>query len=256
MLWSKLPWFRFFTQRHDVTPPQLEELMRVINYRFHDQSLLIQALKHRSYLVHTGEDRLKSNERLELLGDSVLGLVVTEHLYAVYPDEEEGVLTNYKSLLVNRVNLSRVAREFDLGKYMLLNDSEERAGGRSRDSILSDAVEAVIGAMYLDGGLEPVRKVIQKHISTGLSALLSETQLQNFKSLLLEHCQRENKTGPVYMVENEEGPDHNKVFTVGVFINGVKSGSGIGSSKKVAEQRAAEEALNHLRQDSERGKSS
>jgi ribonuclease III len=254
MLWSKIPLFKLFAPRQAVNPSQLEELMRLINYRFHDQSLLIQALKHRSYLVQTGEDRLQSNERLELLGDAVLGLVITENLYADFPEEEEGVLTNYKSLLVNRVNLSRVGHEFDLGKYLLLNDSEERAGGRSRDSILSDAVEAVIGAMYLDGGLEPARKMIHKHIATGLSALLNETQLQNFKSLLLEYCQRESKTGPVYMVENEEGPDHNKVFTVAVFINGTKCGSGTGSSKKVAEQHAAEEALEYLRQKEERGK--
>jgi ribonuclease-3 len=246
MHWLKGPWFKLFSPRKAVKPPQLEELMRLINYRFHDQALLIQALKHRSYLVHTGEDRLQSNERLELLGDAVLGLVVTETLYADFPDEEEGVLTNYKSLLVNRVNLSRVAHEFTLGRFLLLNDSEERAGGRSRDSILSDAVEAVIGAMYLDGGLEPARKMIQKHIVTGLSSLLEGTQYKNFKSLLLEYCQRESKTGPLYMVEHEEGPDHNKIFTVGVFINGSKHGSGTGSSKKVAEQRAAEEALKLL----------
>jgi ribonuclease III len=245
---------KLLSKRRELKPPPLEDLMMRINYRFHDQSLLIHALKHRSYLVHTGEDRLQSNERLELLGDSVLGLVVTEKLYSDFPDEEEGVLTNYKSLLVNRVNLSRVAREFELGKFLLLNDSEERAGGRQRDSILSDAVEAVIGAMYLDGGLEPARKMVHKHIVTGLSTLLVETQYQNYKSLLLEHCQRESKLGPAYMVEHEEGPDHNKTFTVGVFINGVKCGSGAGSSKKVAEQRAAEEAYNKLQPKAERGK--
>lgn len=247
MFGLKFPFFKIFSRRREFKPPPLEDLMLRINYRFHDQALLIHALKHRSYLVHTGEDRLQSNERLELLGDSVLGLVVTEKLYADFPDEEEGVLTNYKSMLVNRVNLSRVAREFDLGKFLLLNDSEERAGGRQRDSILSDAVEAVIGAMYLDGGLEPARKMIHKHIITGLAMLLVETQYQNYKSLLLEHCQRENKLGPAYMVEHEEGPDHNKIFTVGVFINGLKFGSGTGSSKKLAEQRAAEEAYNKLR---------
>ncbi|HNW59394.1 MAG TPA: ribonuclease III [bacterium] len=253
MQWLKDSLFRLFAPRQKARPPQLEELMVLINYRFHDQSLLIQSLKHRSYLAQTGEDRLKSNERLELLGDAVLGLVVTEILYADFPDEEEGVLTNYKSLLVNRVNLGRVAHEFDLGRFILLNDSEERAGGRSRDSILADAVEAVIGAMYLDGGLEPTRKLILKHIVTGLSALLEETQYKNFKSLLLEYCQRESKTGPIYMVENEEGPDHNKTFTVGVFINGSKFGSGVGSSKKAAEQHAAEEAFNLLQQKREKG---
>ncbi len=247
MDWSKLFFLKFLNPQRTSLTSQLEDLMLRINYRFHDLSLLTQALKHRSYLVLTGEERLQSNERLELLGDAVLGLVVTEYLYHHHPDEEEGTLTNFKSLLVNRINLGRVAREFDLGKFIFLNESEERAGGRTRDSILADAVEAVIGAMYLDGGLEPARKMIHKHIATGLPGLLAETQLQNFKSLLLEHCQRENKQGPVYLVENEEGPDHNKLFTVGVLINGVKLGAGVGSSKKLAEQRAAEEALQNLR---------
>ena len=254
MQWLKVPWSKLFKTQRALKPPALEELMRVINYRFHDQTLLIQALKHRSYLVHTGEARLQSNERLELLGDAVLGLVVTEKLYADFADAEEGVLTNYKSLLVIRVNLSRVALEFNLGKYILLNESEERAGGRMRDSILADAVEALIGAMYLDGGLEPARKMIHKHISTGLAILMEETQYKNFKSLLLEYCQRENKIGPLYIVENEEGPDHNKIFTVGVMINEIKYGSGTGPSKKIAEQRAAEEALDFLQQKQERDK--
>ncbi len=254
MEWSKLFFFRLFGQQRASLPSQLEDLMRRINYRFHDLALLTQALKHRSCLVLTGEERIQSNERLELLGDAVLGLVVTEYLYAQHPDEEEGTLTNYKSLLVNRLNLGRVAREFDLGKFIFLNESEERAGGRTRDSILADALEAVIGAMYLDGGLEPARKMIQKHIAHGLPSLLAETQLQNFKSLLLEYCQRDNKQGPIYLVENEEGPDHHKVFTVGVLINGIKCGSGVGSSKKLAEQRAAEEALKRLRTNQAEGK--
>ncbi|MBN2355655.1 ribonuclease III [candidate division KSB1 bacterium] len=227
--------------------------MRLIKYRFNDEVLLVQALKHRSYLVITGEERLESNERLELLGDAVLGMVITEYVYRTYPDREEGVLTNYKSLLVNRSNLSRVAREVKLGDFLFLNESEERAGGRERDSILSDAFEALIGAIYLDGGLEPVRKLIQKHIATNLKMLLGETQLKNYKSMLLEFCQKENIQGPVYIVEDEIGPDHCKTFTVGVLIDGYKRGVGVGQSKKLAEQKAAEEALTYLHMEYKEG---
>lgn len=245
-----------FRPRNRQSPhaPQLRRLMQRIQYHFNNQELLEQALKHRSYLVLSGEDRLHSNERLELLGDAVLGMVITEYLYQNFPEAEEGVLTNYKSLLVNRGNLSRMGREFDLGLFLFLNDSEERAGGRQRDSILSDAVEALIGAIYLDGGIEPARKMIQRFIAPGLKALLNETQSRNYKSMLLEHCQKENIRGPIYVVEDEEGPDHCKTFKVAVLLNDVKYGIGTGPSKKLAEQKAAEESLSQLQIDNTRGR--
>lgn len=234
------------SRERDSGDRHIRQLLRFIDYHFHDEELLIQALKHRSYLVLSGEERLQSNERLELLGDAVLGMVITEYLYKKHPQHEEGTLTNYKSLLVNRSNLSRVAREFNLGQYLFLNESEERSGGRERDSILADAFEAVIGAIYLDGGLEPVRKLVEKHMANHLHGLLTETQLKNYKSLLLEFCQKENLQGPIYIVEDEIGPDHCKTFTVAVMIDGLKRGLGMGQSKKLAEQKAAEEAFNYL----------
>jgi ribonuclease III len=221
----------------------LHRLMERLEYYFHSDQLLVQALKHRSYLVFSGEDRLQSNERLELLGDAVLGLVITEHLYHQLPDAEEGALTNHKSSLVNRSHLSRAAHRFGLGDFLYLNDSEERAGGRQRESILADAVEAVIGAVYLDGGMEPARRLILRTIAPELPGLKSESSLRNHKSLLLEWCQREGHSGPVYLVEEEKGPDHQKIFSVAVVVNGVKYGRGEGPSKKIAEQKAAEEAL-------------
>jgi len=230
-----------------ITPPDTEQLCRLIEYRFASQELLLKALKHRSYLVVSGEDRLQSNERLELLGDAVLGLVVTDYLYQKFPEAEEGVLTNYKSLLVNRANLARVANKFDLGDYLLMNEAEEKAGGRSRVSILSDALEALLGAVYLDGGLNPAAKIIQLHITEGLEDLLAEGTMQNHKSLLLEHCQRESLNGPTYVIESEQGPDHNKTFTVAVIVDGERFGLGTGRSKKIAEQMAAKEALIRLK---------
>jgi len=237
-----LPFFR----RRPSSQRSLHRLMKRLEYYFHDEQLLRQALKHRSYLVLSGEDRLQSNERLELLGDAVLGLVITEYLYHQLPDAEEGTLTNHKSSLVNRSHLSRVARGFGLGDFLLLNDSEERAGGRQRESIIADAVEAVIGAVYLDGGMEPARRLILRNIAPELPGLKSETSLRNHKSLLLEWCQREGHAGPVYMVEGEKGPDHQKFVAVAVVVNGVKHGRGEGPSKKIAEQKAAEEALKLL----------
>lgn len=226
--------------------PNTDQLSKKIDYHFKDKIILIQALKHRSYLVTTGEERLQSNERLELLGDAILGMIVTEFLYKRFPEEEEGILTNYKSILVNRSNLGRVAKKFGLGEFLLLNEAEEKSGGRKRISILSDAVESIIGAIYLDGGLESACKFVYKNITDGLDSLLAEGKLKNYKSQLLEFCQRDSIHGPKYIVEKEYGPDHKKVFTVAVVVNGDKLGYGRGHSKKVAEQRAAKEALIRL----------
>lgn len=239
---------------HAAGKENLRRLMQSIDYTFHDEALLVQALKHRSYLVLTGEERLQSNERLELLGDAVLGMLITEYLYFAFPESEEGQLTNLKSLLVNRSNLSQVARELKLGEYLFLNEAEERSGGRERDSILADAFEALIGAIYVDGGLDPVRRLIQTHVVSKLRKLLGETQLKNHKSMLLEFCQKENRDGPIYVVENETGPDHCKTFTVAVFIDGQKQGVGWGPSKKLAEQKAAEEALAKILLDEKKGR--
>ncbi len=221
----------------------LSELCVRLNHNFSNIDILTQALKHRSYLTCTGEERIESNERLELLGDSVLGLIITEYLYHKYPHEEEGILTNYKSLLVNRKVLSRVGKDFGLGKYMLLNEAEERSGGRKRESILSDAVEAIIGAIYLDGGLENAKRFVLKHIAVRLDEILKKGQHKNYKSILQEYCQSFNLKGPRYVIEEENGPDHLKVFTVAAVIDGKKQGVGKGHSKKDAEQQAAKESL-------------
>jgi ribonuclease-3 len=224
----------------------LDAFYQKIEYSFKDATILLQALKHRSYLTKTGEERFESNERLELLGDAVLGLVVTEYLYKKYPRETEGILTNYKSLLVSGRLLAIIANETGLGQYILLNESEARAGGRKRSSILADAVEAIIGAIYLDGGLDEARKFIHQNITFRLQELLQDEHLRNNKSLLQEYCQSLNLNGPYYRVDEESGPDHLKVFTVSAVIDGRAVGIGQGTSKKKAEQSAANKALREL----------
>ena len=246
--WFKNVFFRLFNEKQTTIhiSVDLEELYKKLNYTFKDQSILLQALKHRSYLTKTGEGRSASNERLELLGDAVLGLVVTEFLYKTFPSETEGILTNYKSLLVSGRLLAMVAKEIELGQYLLMNESEARSGGRKRSSILADAVESILGAIYIDGGIEEVRTFIQDHITYRLDSLLRDDHLRNNKSLLQEYCQSLNLDGPFYRVDEESGPDHLKVFTVSAVIDGRAVGIGSGTSKKKAEQSAANQALREL----------
>ncbi len=246
-----LKWWRnvFFQNRHtggEQIIPSASEFARIIGYRFRRHALFVQALKHRSFLPQVNEQRACSNERMELLGDAVLGIVVTEHLYRRYPDKEEGEITAIKSLLVSRKILTRIARNLDLGKFVLMSDSEDHAGGRTRPSILADSFEAVIGAIYLDGGLEKARGFIERTLLKDMEALVSEEQHRNFKSLLLELAQSRNMGTPYYTVLAEEGPDHEKLFTVEVKIQNRPMGIGVGHSKKRAEQQAAQNALAQL----------
>ncbi len=224
----------------------IDRLETKLNYKFRDKMLITQALKHRSFLSVTNEQRLSSNERLELLGDAVLGLVVTEFLFKKFPSKEEGELTAIKSLMVSRKILARIANQIGIGEFILLNDAEAKAGGRKRSSILADAFEAVIGAIYLDGGLDIVIDFIQKKLLLRTNKIISEEQNKNFKSILLEYSQSKNLGLPQYLVKNEEGPDHDKIFTIEVLINNEALGEGKGNSKKKAEQLSAKDALKKL----------
>jgi len=217
-----------------------------LNYHFHDKVLITQALKHRSFLSVTNEQRLSSNERLELLGDAVLGMVVTEYLFKKFPTKEEGELTAIKSLMVSRKILTRIANQIGIGEFILLNEAEEKAGGRRRTSILADTLEAIIGAIYLDGGLATVIDFIQKKLSVRTNKIIAEEQNKNFKSILLEYSQSKSFGLPQYLVRNEEGPDHDKLFTIEVLIDNQILGMGKGNSKKKAEQLSAKNALKKL----------
>jgi ribonuclease-3 len=237
-----------FGRKSYISDEILLDLESKLNYHFTNRNLIIQALKHRSFLEVSGEERICSYERLELLGDAVLGLVVTEYLYKKYSTKEEGDLTAMKSLVVSRKILARIANAMNLGKYILLNDAEKKSGGRHRPSIVADAFEAVIGAIYLDGGLSQAVDLINIKILSTLDTILNEEQNKNFKSMLLEYSQGKSYGLPVYSVRNESGPDHNKVFTVEVRVNDDVLGVGVGNSKKKAEQIAAKNAMKRIKE--------
>lgn len=215
-----------------------------MKYHFKRKSALIAALAHKSYLrAKFPKEVLSSNERLEFLGDSVLGLVVSEFLYNEFPHKSEGELTKLKATLVNEITLSRRAKEVKLGNFLLLSPEEEKSGGRHRDSILADACEAVIGAAYLDGGIKAARAVVQRLILDKYREATSDRAQHNYKGELLEYLQARGLGMPRYEVEVAEGPDHKKTFTIAAFCQGRKLGIGRGTSKKEAEQMAAKLSL-------------
>ena len=224
----------------------LEELQTKLQYKFSDSDLLVQALKHRSYVYAAEESSIASNERLEFLGDAVLDLIVTEYLYQKFPKKREGELTQIKSLLVSKVVLAERSNDFGLGEFLLLSKEETQAGGRKRTSIIGDAFEALLGAIYLDGGLQVAHDFVDRIILVYCDEILSNNTYLNFKSVLLEHTQSEGQGHPRYLVSAEEGPDHRKMFSVEVLIGGTPQGVGQGRSKKEAQQMAAKNALEKL----------
>jgi len=227
------------------------KLEEKLGYSFRDASLLKNALLHRSHVHVTGQVRERSNERLEFLGDAVLGLVVNENLYQKFPDRSEGDLTKMKALLVCGARLSEVAGQFDLGVHIRMSRSEAATGGRQRSSILADTTEALIGAVYLDGGLGAARGVIQRLVLADSNGVLTKRSLRNYKSRLQELIQARHKSPPRYRVLEVEGPDHDRLFKVAVTFNGRPLGEGEGRNKKTAEQNAAREALKTLERDPE-----
>ncbi len=204
------------------------------------------ALTHRSFLHHGDAKGRESNERLEYLGDSVLGLVCSEWLYKNRPHEHEGQLTKTKSLLVSKAILSRRALAMGLGRFVLLSHSEVESGGRQRLSILADTFEAVIGAIYLDQGLDAARQFITTWLLNEAESILADRRHTNYKSLLQEYVQSHFRTHPVYRIRAETGPDHLKIFTVEVMVGSRLLGQGRGQNKKEAEQSAARDALDRV----------
>ena len=213
---------------------------------FRDPFLLITAFKHRSYLNITNEDRIASNERLEFLGDAVLDLVVTQYLYKKFPKRTEGQLSKLKSILVSKPVLAEIATNLSFGDMILINKGEEKTGGRQRQSILSDTFEAVIGAIYLDKDLDAAQSFIQGYLIRHFKSIIQRELFKNYKSILLEYAQSKHGQLPEYKVLEEYGPDHDKRFVVGVFLNEDIIGKGSGKSKKNAEQEAAKMALQKL----------
>jgi len=238
-----------FASEVPVDERTLQLVEEKLGYQFREHFHLQRALQHRSHVHLTGNSRNQSNERLEFLGDAVLGLVVNEYLYLRFPQCTEGDLTKMKSLLVCGSRLSEVAVQLQLGTHIRMSRSEAATGGRKRSSILADTMEAIIGAVYLDGGLEAARKVIKNCLLDHSSQVLGRRSLSNYKSRLQELIQARYKSPPRYRVLQAEGPDHARVFTVCVIFNGILLGSGEGPNKKTAEQKAAQEALARLEEE-------
>ncbi len=215
-------------------------LEKGIGYEFKDKNLLKRALTHSSFANEQKINKLGDYERLEFLGDAVLELVSSEFFYHKYPDLPEGQLTKKRSSYVCEPALAYCAREFALDQYIMLGKGEEATGGRNRDSIISDVCEALIGAMYLDGGMEPAHKFIHEYV---LADLENKTLFLDSKSVLQEMVQADSHSSLEYKLIGESGPDHNKVFEVQVFVGGKPAGIGSGKTKKSAEQKAAYETI-------------
>lgn len=214
-----------------------------IGYQFSDKDLLCNALTHSSLIKENGEGK-KSNERLEFLGDAFFDAIIGEELYKIFPQKEEGFLSRIRATLVCEKSLAKEARKLSLGEFLLLGKGEERSGGRERESILADAMEAVMGAIYLDGGFEVLKKVVLEIFNDAIEdAKRGKYVITDYKTTLQEKLQSRGVTDISYELINETGPDHNKTFYVQLKVNGVPETQGTGKSKKQAEQQAAEAML-------------
>ncbi len=219
----------------------LTKFEQQLKIKFRNKKKLITALTHKSYTSEQLLDINESNERLEFLGDSVLSAIVSTDLFENNPEDSEGDLSQVKSILVSRNTLYNWAKDYNLGKYLILSYSEDLTGGRERESILANAMEALLGAIYLEKGFDTAKKFIYKKLADKRRVII-----RDYKSKLQEECQKMYKTIPTYIVTKESGPDHDKIFTIIVKINNKTLGQGSGKNKKEAEQSAAKEALRQL----------
>lgn len=221
---------------------EIAELEKATGLDFQDKGLLALAFVHKSY-VNEHKEQEEFNERMEFLGDAVLELAVTHFLYNKYPEQPEGDLTNWRSALVKGKNLARVAKKLDLGKYLLLSRGEDLSGGREKEYILANTMEALIGAIYLDKGYDHANEFIMKNIVSLLEEIIEEGLHIDAKSRVQEVAQERLNITPHYELIEESGPDHDKHFVIGVYFGKKLAGKGKGSSKQDAEQDAAREAL-------------
>ena len=222
----------------------IKDLETAIGYRFKNITLLQNALTHSSYANERWHNSLLSNERLEFLGDAILGMTVAKYLYQTFPDRPEGELTRMRADMVCEQTLAKVAARIELGKHLLLGNGEEQGGGRTRNSILADAVESVIAASFLDGGIEAAQRFIEQFILVEVP--VKKLHNADYKTALQELVQQKKNQVLSYALVGESGPDHDKQFDVEVKLNGQVVGTGSGSSKKRAEQAAAHAALEKL----------
>ena len=226
-----------------------ENLHKELGYTFKNSELILQAFRHSSYVNEQVGANLEDNERLEFLGDAVLDLAISHFLMERFRDANEGDLSKFRAMLVDEAGLFHVATRLNLGGYLALGKGEEQSGGRHKPSILADTTEALIGAIYLDGGFDAAKQIIQRLFSPLLKKVHSEDLLQDFKSLLQEYTQQAAMTPPKYRLVEGTGPAHDKAFRIALSINGKFLAEGRGKSKKEAEQHAAREAFFRLKED-------
>lgn len=234
-----------------ISPERKKELQlfeRHAGTRFRRQDLLNLAFSHRSYANESRSD-VANNEKLEFLGDSVLGLVVAEYLYQLLPEEEEGRLAKIKSFVVSEDSLADIARYLKIDNFILIGKGEEYSGGRSKKAILADALEAVIGALFLDSGFKSAKKFILRYFVPEINKVLENRHRKDYKTLLQEYLQKHHKVYPRYQLVKKTGPDHAKVFWMEVQVLEDSFGPGKGRNKKEAEQKAAELAYRHFHPD-------
>ncbi len=227
-----------------INVDELKKFEKIVNYKFKNIEILEKSLTHSSY---SNEDKYYTkvnNERLEFLGDAVLSIVVSRFIFDEFPEYPEGELTKLRSQVVCEDTLSIVATNLNVGEFLLLGKGEESSGGRERKSILADAVEAIIAAIYIDGGYKEAQKFVLENITQYIKIAVKGKIISDYKSFLQEYYQRKNQVCKIrYVVTKEEGPDHEKMFHVNVLVNKVVVGTGAGKSKKIAEQDAARKAL-------------
>lgn len=222
---------------------KFNKLCQKLDIQFADINILVKAFTHRSFLNENRNSGLEHNERLEFLGDAVLELVVTDFLYKKYPKKPEGDMTALRSALVNAVTLSKVAEDIGLNEFLLLSKGEAKDEGRARQYILANVIEALIGAIYLDQGYEAAQKFIDKNVHVLIDSVIEDKKFIDSKSLFQEMSQEHMGVTPRYDLIKEAGPDHNKIFTVGVFLGDMHIASGEGKSKQEAETQAAFKGL-------------
>lgn len=233
-----------------ISTQALEELERIIGYKFQTIGVLQEAITHSSFANENRNQQMKDNERLEFLGDAILDLIVSEYLFKKHPEMPEGDLSKIRASIVCEASLAKVARESELGQYILLGKGEEITGGRQRASILADMFEAITGAIFVDGEFEDVRQFITNTLIQSVDHLSIEDLYTDYKTLLQENIQKESTMPIRYEVVEEKGPDHDKDFYVEVSHGDVCLGRGIGKSKKEAEQNAARVAIKNLKEKS------
>ena len=225
------------------------KLETILGYRFQKTETFNQALTHTSYVNEEHPGVTQDNERLEFLGDAVINFIISDYIYHLQPELDEGKLAKLKAVVVSESVLARQAKSIKLGEFLRLGKGELRSGGSSRASILGDAFEAVVGAMYLDGGIEIARRFILNQLQSTMDAVLQDAYTKDYKSLLQELAQSVSSATPKYEVVRQSGPDHDKIFVVKVIIKNVDHGMGKGKSKKEAEQKAARMGFRKLRRE-------